>query len=229
MRNTSRISIQQRVLWALTHTGWLSPTHDILPSVSAAAATYVVTLLIAPPGTPVYHRAVGFPLAAGAAGLTGTFIVINIIEFTVKCVRAGPRLRIEADRRAQDSLIASAQDTTIKDWLRQQLTRPGFHVRFAAVFGSVTRAYPTRDVDVVVQLELATDHRIRKLGLRLKELGHDFKTEFDLPMHLQLFASTETPDLIGFATRAESLHVLIGDEYWAEICAPSTLISSEAE
>ena len=74
----------------------------------------------------------------------------------------------------------------------------------------MTRAYPTRDVDVVVQLDPAPDHRIRTLGLRLKELGRTFEAEFGLPMHLQLFASTETDALLNFATRAGSLDVVIG-------------------
>jgi len=131
----------------------------------------VVTLLTAPAGTPIDKRAVGFPLAAGVIALVATFLVVNLIKFSVKCVKAGPRLRIEADREGQDSVIATAQDTTIMDWLRQQLGRREFHVRLAAVFGSITQAYPTRDVDVVVQLQPASDRRIRTLGLRLKELG----------------------------------------------------------
>jgi len=168
---SSPISLRQRARWALDHTGWPSLTHDILPAVSAAVATYVVTLLTAPAGTPIDKRAVGFPLAAGVIALVATFLVVNLIKFSVKCVKAGPRLRIEADREGQDSVIATAQDTTIMDWLRQQLGRREFHVRLAAVFGSITQAYPTRDVDVVVQLQPASDRRIRTLGLRLKELG----------------------------------------------------------
>lgn len=159
--------------------------------------------------------------------LAATFVMVNLIKFAVKCVKAGSQLRIEADQRRQESLIAAAQDTTIKDWLRQQLSRAEFHIRLAAVFGSVTRAYPTRDVDVVVQFRPASDHRIRKLGLRLNDLGRTFEAEFSLPMHLQRFASTETAELLGFATRAGSLDVLIGGGYWAEISAPNTLSSSE--
>jgi hypothetical protein len=123
MDGIARISLPQRAQWALHHTGWLSPTHDILPAVSAAVATYVVTLVTAPAGTPVDQRAVGFPLAAGVVALAATFVVVNFIEFAVKYAKAGPSLRIEADRQGQDSLIASAQDTTIKDWLQQQFGR----------------------------------------------------------------------------------------------------------
>jgi hypothetical protein len=226
---SSRISLRQRARWAIHHTSWLNPTHDILPAVSVAIVTYVVTLVTAPAGTPIDRRAVGVPLAAGVVALALTFLLVNLIEFTVRCAQAGPRLRIEADRRRQDSLIAAAQDTTITDWLRQQLGRPDLHVRLAAVFGSVTRAYPTRDVDAVVQLNHAPDHRIRKLGLRLRELGRTFEAEFGLPMHLQLFASTETGALLSFATRAGSLDVVIGGGYWVEVFAPSTSRSSEAE
>lgn len=123
--NSSRISLRQRGRQALAHTGWLSPTHDVLPAAGAAVATYVVTLVTAPTGTPVDKRAVGFPLAAGVIALVGVFLVVNLIEFTVNFVKAGPRLRIEADRRRQDSLIATAQDTTIMEWLRQQLGPAG--------------------------------------------------------------------------------------------------------
>jgi predicted nucleotidyltransferase len=229
MNGTSQISLLQRARWALHQTGWLSPTHDILPAVSAALVTYVVTLITAPRGTPVDRRAVGFPLAAGVVALAVTFIVINLIELSVKCVKAGPRLRIEGDIQRQDSLIATAQDTTFKDWLTQQFGRTEFHVCLAAVFGSVTRAYPTRDVDVVVQIESTSDRHIRKLGLRLKELGRTFEAEFGLPLHLQLFASTETNELLDFAVRAGSLDILIGGEYWAEISVPNTSRSSESE
>jgi predicted nucleotidyltransferase len=229
MDSTSQASLRQRAQWALRDTGWLSPTHDILPAVSAALATYVVTLITAPAGTPVDRRAVGFPLAAGVVALAVTFVVANLIEFTVKYVKVGPRLRIESDLQRQDSLVATAQDTTIKNWLAQQLSRAEFHVQLAAAFGSVTRAYPTRDVDVVVQLKPASDRRIRKLGLRLKELGSTFEAEFGLPMHLQLFADTETNEFRSFAVRAGSLDILIGVGYWAEVSVPSTSSSSEAE
>ncbi len=227
--NSSRISLRQRGRQALAHTGWLSPTHDVLPAAGAAVATYVVTLITAPTGTPVDKRAVGFPLAAGVIALVGVFLVVNLIEFTVNFVKAGPRLRIEADRRRQDSLIATAQDTTIMEWLRQQFGRQALHVCFAAAFGSVTQAYPTRDVDVVVQLDAVGEGRIRELGLRLKGLGRTFEAEFGLPLHLQLFANTETDNLLGFAIRAGSFVVLIGEGYWAEVSAPRTSTSSEAE
>lgn len=186
--NSSQISLRQRGRQALARTGWLSPTHDVLPAAGAAVATYVVTLVTAPTGTPVDKRAVGFPLAAGVIALVGVFLVVNLIEFTVNFAKAGPRLRIEADRRRQDSLIATAQDTTIMEWLRQQLGRQALHVCFAAVFGSVTQAYPTRDVDVVVQLDAVEEGRIRELGLRLKGLGHTFETEFTTAGSRKVFA-----------------------------------------
>jgi hypothetical protein len=57
-----------------------------------------------------------------------------------------------------------AEDSTITEWLRQQLAKPEFHILCAAAFGSVTQTYPTRDVDVVVQLKPGSDHRIRMAG-----------------------------------------------------------------
>jgi hypothetical protein len=229
VESRSRISLRQRARWALHHTGWVNPTHDILPAVGVAIVTYVVTLITAPAGTSVDRRAIGFPLGAGVIALAMTFVLVNLIEFIVKCVSAGPRLRTESERRRQDSLIATAQDTTSKAWLEQQLGRTEFHVRLAAVFGSITQAYPTRDVDVVVQLKPASDHSIRKHGLRLKQLGRTFQAEFSLPMHLQLFTNAETDKLLNFATRAGVFDILIGEEYWAEISARSISTSSDAK
>lgn len=229
MDGTSSISLRRRARWSLHHTRWLSLTHDILPAVAAAVATYFITLVTAPAGTPIDRRAVGYPLGAGVVALAAVFVLVNLVEFTIKCAKAGPQLRIEADQGGQDSLIATAHDTLIKDWLRQQLGRPEFHVHVAAVFGSVTQAYPTRDVDVVVQLKPASDHHVRKQGLRLKGLSRSFEKEFGLPMHLQLFTSAEADKLLSFATRAGSLDVLIGEGHWVEISALNTSTSSEAE
>lgn len=225
--NSTKVSPRQRARWAVGHTGWVSPAYDILPAVATAVATYVVTLATAPKGTPIDKWAVEAPLVAGVVALVGAYLVLNVIEVIVKYVRAGPRLRIEEERRRQDSLIAGAQDSTITAWLRRQLARSEFPVRFAAAFGSVTRTYPTRDVDVVVQLEPGSDQRVRAAGLRLKELGRIFEAEFQLPLHLQLFSSTETDALLEFATRAGSLDVLIGAWYWEEVSAPSISRSSE--
>lgn len=50
--------------WVLHHTGWPSLAHEILPAVSGAVATHVVTLVTAPAGTRVDQGAVGFPLAS---------------------------------------------------------------------------------------------------------------------------------------------------------------------
>lgn len=225
--NSTKVSPLERARWAIGHTGWVSLTHDILPAVAVAAVTYVVTLATAPKGTPIDKWAVEAPLIAGVVALMGAYLVLNLIEVTVKYAKAGPRLRIEEDEQRQDALIAGAQDSTITAWLRQQLARPEFHVRFAAAFGSVTQTYPTRDVDVVVQLEPGSDDRDRTAGLRVKALGRTFEAEFHLPLHPQLFLSTETDALLEFAIRAGSLDVLIGVGYWAEVSAPSTSPSSE--
>ena len=225
--NSTKISPRQRARWAIGHTGWVSLTHDILPAVAVAVVTYFVTLATAPKGTPIDKWAVGAPLVAGVVALVVAYLVLNLVEVTVNYARAGPRLRIEEDQRHQDSLIAGAQDSTITAWLRQQLARPELHIRFAAAFGSVTQTYPTRDVDVVVQLEPGSDDRVRAAGLQVKALGRIFKAEFQLPLHLQLFSSTETDALLEFARRAGSLDVLIGAGYWAEVFAPNTSTSSE--
>jgi hypothetical protein len=208
--DSTKVSLRQRARWAIGHTEWVSLAHDIVPAVAVAAVTYIVTLATAPKGTPPDKWAVGAPLVAGVVALVGMYLLLNLIEVIVKYVRAGPRLRIEEDRRRQNSLITGGQDSTMTAWLRQQLARSELHVRFAAAFGSVTQTYPTRDVDVVVQLEQGSDHHVRTAGRRVKELGRTFEAEFHLPLHLQLFTSTETDALLEFATRAGSLDVLIG-------------------
>jgi predicted nucleotidyltransferase len=130
---------------------------------------------------------VGFPLGAGVIFLAAAYVVVNLMKFTINCAEAEPQLRFEADQGRQGSLIAAAQNNTTKNWLRQQLGRAEFRVCLGTVFGSVTRAYPTRDVDVVVRFEPASEYEIRKLNLRLKELNRAFETEFDPSLHLQLF------------------------------------------
>jgi hypothetical protein len=225
--NSTKVSPRQRARWAIGHTGWVNLTHDIVPAVAVATVTYVVTLATAPKGTPIDKWAVGAPLVAGVVALAGAYLLVNLIEVTVNYVKAGPRLRIEEDQRRQGSLIAGAQDSTIIAWLRQQLVRPEFDIRFAAAFGSVTHTYETRDVDVVVQLEPGSDDHVRAAGLRLKKLGRTFMAEFQLPLHLQLFSSTEAGALLDFAIRAGSLDVLIGADYWAEVSGPRTSPTSE--
>ena len=225
--NSTKISLRQRSRWAIGHTGWVSLSHDILPAVAVALLTYFVTLSTAPKGTPVDKWAVGAPLVAGAVALVGTYLVVNLVEAIINFARSGPRLRIEEDRRRQDSFIVGAEDSTMTAWLRQQLAKPEFHILFAAAFGSVTQTYTTRDVDVVVQLKPGSDHRIRMTGLQIKGLGRSFKAEFHLPLHLQLFLSAESNALSQFVIRAGSVVILIGADYWAEVSARSTSPSSE--
>lgn len=225
--NSTKISPRQRSRWAIAHTGWVSLTHDILPAVAVAALTYFVTLATAPKETPVDKWAVGAPLVAGVVALGGTYLVVNLVEVIINYARSGQRLRVEEDRRRQDSFIVGAEHSTMRAWLRQQLAKPELHVLFAAAFGSVTQTYPTRDVDVVVQLKPGSDHRIRKAALQVKGLGRTFTAEFHLPLHLQLFLSTESDALSQFAIRAGSVVVLIGADYWAEVSARSTSPSSE--
>ena len=223
------IPMGQRARWAVQHTTWTSVPRDILPAVVVAIVTYVVTLMTAPKGTPVDRRAVGYPLAAGVIALIAVYVVMNLVEFAANIKRAGPRLRVAVEQRRQDALVEGSRDTIMKDWLRMHLAQPSFDLQFAAAFGSVTRTYATRDVDVVVQLKPASDREIRRVGLRVKEVSRAFEGEFGVPLHLQLFTSDETSALRGFATRAGSLDVLIGASHWDEISAESTSTSSEAE
>jgi hypothetical protein len=227
-RKHTKVPVRQRASWAAEHTRWTSLPYDILPSAVVAMVTYVVTLLTAPKGTPVDKRAVGFPLIAGVLALVATFLVVNAIEFAVRYVQAGPRLRIDEDQRCQGKLIEASKDVTIKGWVRQHLVHRQYHVLFAAAFGSITQSYETRDIDVLVQLKPASDAEVRRVGLRLKKLSRTLLSEFGLPLHLQLFTSDETEALLRFAARAGSVEVLIGDEYWAEASVRSTSPSSGA-
>lgn len=132
-------------------------------------------------------------------------------------------------RDALRRLIRAAWDLAqaVTAWLRQQLARQEFHIRFAATFGPVTQTYPTRDIDVLVQFKPGSDDRNRKADLRVKALARTFTAEFQLPLHLQLFSSTETDRLLKFALRAGSFDILIGADYWAEVSDPRTSPSSE--
>jgi hypothetical protein len=225
--NPAKISARQRARWAIDQTEWVDVTHDIVPAVAVAIVTYLVTLATAPKGTPIDKWAVGAPLVAGVIVLVVVYLMLNLIEVTLNSAKAGPRLRIEEDKRGQESLIKGGEDATMTAWLRQQLARPELHVRFPAAFGSVTKTYRTRDVDVVVQLEPGSDDRDRTVGLRVKALASTFTAEFQLPLHLQLFSSTETARLVKFAQTAGSLDILIGADYWAEISAPRSSPTSE--
>lgn len=224
-----RIALDERVRRAVHATGWISLGHDIAPAVAAAVVTIIVTWAIAPARPAFSWDATSFPLLAGALALIATYLLVNCVEFGINCYRAGVEWRIEEDGRRQGTLVASSKDKVIKEWTRREMSRPKFGVKFAAAFGSVTAAYPTRDVDIVVQLEDVSDKNATKRAMALKGLNKVFREEFGLPLHLQLFLSDETSSLIKFAERAGSLEVLIGEEYWEETFARRNSTSSASE
>ncbi len=125
--------------------------------------------------------------------------------------------------------MVRGRDVVIKDWVRNEFGKPELGVKFAAVFGSITESYPTRDIDVVVQLKNASDKVIRKRGMNLQSLNKAFEAEFSLPLHLQLFLEAEIADLNEFARRAGAVQILIGGDYWAEISDQPNSISSANE
>lgn len=224
-----KIALDERVRRAARATGWLSLSHDVAPAVAAAVVTIIVTWAIAPARPAFSWGATSFPLLAGAVALVATYLLANFVELGINCYRAGAEWRIENDGRRQDILVASVKDKVIREWARKELGRPRFGVKFAAAFGSVTATYPTRDIDIVVQLKDASDQAATKRAMALKGLNKVFMEEFGLPLHLQLFLSGETSSLVRFAETAGSLEVLIGEEYWEEIFARRNSTSSASE
>lgn len=156
-------------------------------------------------------------MSAGVIALVAAYLTVNLVEFIVNWHRVGGLWRIERDRDLQSTLVADGRDAVIKRWVKNELGKPEFGVKFAAAFGSITGSYPTRDIDIVVQFDDASDQVIRKKAAGLQALGKVFEAEFNLPLHLQLFLETETNDLVGFARRAGAIEVLVGEKYWAEI------------
>lgn len=225
----STLSLGQRLGRAARATGWLSLTHDILPAVASAVVTIVVTWAIAPVRPRFSWKATSLPLIAGAIALIAAYLIVNLGEFIVNCRRAGGFWRIERDQTRQDALMVRGRDVVIKDWVRNEFGKPELGVKFAAVFGSITESYPTRDIDVVVQLKNASDKVIRKRGMNLQSLNKAFEAEFSLPLHLQLFLEAEIADLNEFARRAGAVQILIGGDYWAEISDQPNSISSANE
>jgi hypothetical protein len=215
--NRSGITFVERVRRATRATGWISPSHDVAPAVASAVATLIVSWAIAP-AQPVFSwGAAGFPLLAGAVALIATYLAVNSVEFAINCYRTGVAGRIEHDQQRQDDLVASSKDKVIKEWVKAELGKPSFGVKFAAAFGSVTATYPTRDVDIVVQLKDVSDRTAAKRAIAIKELNAVFRAEFGLPLHFQLFLGSETDSLVDFANRAGSFEVMIGEGYWEEI------------
>jgi predicted nucleotidyltransferase len=227
--NTPRIALDERVRRAAHATGWISVSHDVAPAVAGAVATIIVTWAIAPARPAFSWGTTSFPLLAGAMALIAIYLLVNFVEFGINCYRAGVEWRIEEDGRRQGTLVASTKDKVIKEWARKELNRPKFGVKFAAAFGSVTATYPTRDIDIVVQLEDGSDQTSTKRAAALKGLNRVFREEFGLPLHLQLFLSGETSTLVRFAESTGSLEVLIGEEYWEETFVRRNSTSSVSE
>ena len=203
-------------------TKWLSFTHDVLPAGAAGVGTYVVTLLTAPAGTSVDRAALGFPLLAAFGATVGVLALTSAISFARAMTMVRRGLRIERDARSQAATGDASRDVVMKAWLRSHIANRKLRVRFAGLFGSVTRSYKTRDVDIVIQIEPVGDSRIRRVGKHLRDLRRTFEDNFGVLLHVQLFTSAETAELLDFATRAGSVEVIRGETYWDGIFTVKT-------
>jgi hypothetical protein len=223
------IPLWERVRRAAHATEWLSLTHDVAPAVGVAIVTIVVTWAIAPAKPKFGWQATSLPLLAGVAALAVTYLLVNLIEFIVNCGRANTEWRLDNERQKQAILEISADDQVILSWTKNKLGKIELGVAFAAAFGSITAHYSARDVDIVVQLMSSSDRTATRRAAELKKLNGAFMAEFQLPLHLQLFLSTETRGLFDFARKAGKLTILIGEKHWEEISGPLSFPFSASE
>jgi hypothetical protein len=191
--------------------------------------TIVVTWSIAPVRPRFSWKATSLPLIAGAIAFIAAYLIFNFGEFIINCRRVGELWRIERDQDHQNAIIARGKDVVIKDWVQNELGKPVYGIKFAAAFGSITQSYPTRDIDIIVQLKTAPDQVVTKRGMKLQGLNRVFEAEFSLPLHLQLFLESETVDLALFVRRAGNVQILIGEDYWAGISDQRNSTSSANE
>jgi hypothetical protein len=210
------------VAWAARQTTWLNFGRDVLPTIAGALATYLVAIAVAPAGTPLDQRAVGFPLIAGAVALVLALALSNLAAFLRNVGKAGARMGADREEASQTALITTSKDAGMLRWVADALTAAGAHVAFAAAFGSVLASFPTRDVDVIIQFSPVADSTIRKSSGALKGVCRTFRAEFGLGLHIQTFAYEETDALVAFVLRAGKVEVLIGADRWAEISIQRT-------
>jgi hypothetical protein len=178
-----------------------------------AVVTFVATLKTNAGSPQFQSEPVLIPSIAGLAALFATLVLENTLAFVWHLTRAPALVRAKDEEARQASIIALGTDGSIKQWLRATLSNPKLGVIFAAAFGGLVAMYPTRDVDVLVQLGDAIDHTLRKRVLAIKRLSIHFEDAYHMPLHVQFFSFAEADALREFVKRAGAIEVLIGEEH----------------
>lgn len=85
----------------------------------------------------------------------------------------------------------------IKHWLREACRRGAIVPVKCLIFGSVLRQNDPSDVDVVFVFQ---ENEVRGFLTKIK---FDFKRKFGVPIHVQIFHSTQTKEIIAFIKFAQ--------------------------
>jgi hypothetical protein len=195
---------------AARQTGWFSPFRDFLPALAVATATFFVTVRATPPGQGASPVLIGLPLAAGVVALVVSYVLINTAEFAAHLIDAPKQLRIADEAERQAAVDQLGEDQAMKQWLTLALGDPRLGVRFAAAFGAVVRADPTRDVDVLVQVAAPSNRELRRKAMQVKALARPFRDAYRKQLHVQLFSDRENASVRAFLARAGEFEVLVG-------------------
>jgi hypothetical protein len=195
---------------------WLSITRDVLPSVAAAVATYLVTAWLSHDNRPFKPWLDLTPVAAGTVAFISVYVVIKAVDVLRGVVGARRTLLSAAEAARQQRLVDAGPAPAMRAWLRAALADSSLGVSFAAIFGSLAGDYKTRDADVIVQLGEASDTRLRRRTLKTKSLAFAFHGLFDVPLHIQFFSAREEDALEEFVRRAGKIVTIRGEKPWAK-------------
>jgi hypothetical protein len=158
------------------------------------------------------------PILSAVAGVLPwwAWLVLALLVLLVS-VFEGAFRQIVASREMQS--VASLQrfrqqasDEAMKNWVRNAARDPTLGLRGLAFFGSVTRDYDTRDVDVLMILPDSKREAARTAGDKLRELSHGFRCTFSRELHYQLFFDSERARIVEFIQRAGGVQWVFGEK-----------------
>ena len=171
-----------------------------VPTALLAILCMGLTILIAPaPSTPETESVTG--LIRWILESTGWFagvLLVFIPLLILNMLKVARRDRTAEAHRGIIAEITGSVDNQMKSFLRNTLRDPRYGVTTCYVFGSVVGAYPTRDVDVIVQFDSSAQGRVRTCRHRLRDVENDFNEVYNLQLHVQTFLCTENEALDRF-------------------------------
>lgn len=118
--------------------------------------------------------------------------VPHMIRSLVKVRRQDKSLKVQI---AMATASADARDADLKAFLTNVLTDPCYGVERCYLFGSVTKQYPTGDVDIVIQFTTSEQGQLLAYHGRLREVERSFRDLYDSKLHVQRFLSSEATAL----------------------------------